>query len=75
MQGVGFREFTRAAAERRGLAGWVRNRSDGTVEARLVGSAEQLSFFASVLTHPIGGAAEQDDEAADPEPDPAPRLS
>lgn len=43
--------------------------------ARLVGSAEQLSFFASVLTHPIGGAAEQDDEAADPEPDPAPRLS
>lgn len=32
VQGVGFRNFVRRRAERRGLRGWVRNRSDGTVE-------------------------------------------
>ncbi|MCJ8499983.1 acylphosphatase [Desulfatitalea alkaliphila] len=33
VQGVFFREETRRAAERLGVSGWVRNRSDGTVEA------------------------------------------
>ncbi len=42
VQGVGFREFTRRAAEGRGAAGFVRNRADGTVEAQLVASAEAL---------------------------------
>ena len=37
VQGVGYREFARRAAVAQGLAGFVRNRSDGTVEARLVG--------------------------------------
>ena len=40
VQGVGFREFTRRAAEARGAAGFVRNRSDGGVEAQLVAPAE-----------------------------------
>src|SRR5512134_672337 len=31
VQGVGFRPFVHAAATRRGLSGWVRNRSDGLV--------------------------------------------
>jgi acylphosphatase len=39
VQGVGYREFTRRAAERHGVAGFVRNRADGTVEARLIGAA------------------------------------
>ena len=43
VQGVGFREFTRRCAEARGAAGFVRNRSDGTVEARLVAPAEAMS--------------------------------
>ena len=33
VQGVGYREFTRRAALRLSVAGWVRNRSDGAVEA------------------------------------------
>lgn len=33
VQGVGFRAWTVREAGRRGLAGWVRNRRDGSVEA------------------------------------------
>jgi len=37
VQGVWFRGSTRDEARRLGLAGWVSNRSDGTVQARLQG--------------------------------------
>jgi acylphosphatase len=37
VQGVGYREFTRLAALRLGVSGWVRNRSDGAVEALICG--------------------------------------
>jgi acylphosphatase len=37
VQGVGYREFTRRAALRLGVTGWVRNRSDGAVEALICG--------------------------------------
>jgi acylphosphatase len=37
VQGVGYREALRREALARGLAGWVRNRRDGTVEAVLQG--------------------------------------
>jgi acylphosphatase len=39
VQGVGYREFTRRAAQRLDVSGWVRNRSDGAVEALLRGPA------------------------------------
>jgi len=38
VQGVGYREFTRRAALRLNVSGWVRNRSDGAVEALARGS-------------------------------------
>lgn len=38
VQGVGYREFTRRAALRLHVSGWVRNRSDGAVEALVRGS-------------------------------------
>ena len=38
VQGVGYREFTRRAALRLGVSGWVRNRSDGAVEALVRGA-------------------------------------
>ena len=38
VQGVGYREFTRRAALRLNVSGWVRNRSHGAVEALVRGS-------------------------------------
>ena len=37
VQGVGFRAFVEGEALARGLAGWVRNRRDGAVEAVFMG--------------------------------------
>ena len=37
VQGVFFRAWTQEMAEELGLSGWVRNRSDGTVEALFCG--------------------------------------
>lgn len=42
VQGVGFRYALRDEAERLGITGWVRNRSDGSVEALVQGDAEAL---------------------------------
>lgn len=42
VQGVWFRESTRRIAERHGVAGWVRNRPNGTVEAHLEGGREDV---------------------------------
>jgi acylphosphatase len=42
VQGVFFRDATREAARSRGLAGWVRNRDDGTVEAVFEGEPEAV---------------------------------
>jgi acylphosphatase len=39
VQGVWFREATRLEAERLGVAGWVRNCADGSVEAAIEGEA------------------------------------
>jgi acylphosphatase len=43
VQGVGFRWFVEREAHTLGVAGWVRNRADGTVEVLAMGSKEQLS--------------------------------
>ncbi len=42
VQGVFFRDSTRRAAESRGVAGWVRNRDDGSVEAWFEGDADAV---------------------------------
>jgi acylphosphatase len=42
VQGVGFRESVVREARSRGLAGWVRNRLDGSVELQIQGSRQQL---------------------------------
>jgi acylphosphatase len=43
VQGVGFRWFVEREAHLLGLAGWVRNNSDGRVEVLAQGTPEQLS--------------------------------
>lgn len=45
VQGVAFRASACAEAERLGLCGWVRNRSDGRVEAVVAGSAGAVEHF------------------------------
>jgi len=42
VQGVGYRVFAETAAARRGVAGWVRNRDDGTVEVLAEGTPEAV---------------------------------
>ena len=51
MQGVWFRDSARLQAERHGLAGWVRNRADGTVEAELEGAATEVALVVSWFEH------------------------
>jgi acylphosphatase len=45
VQGVFFRKTTVQEAERLGLAGWVKNRTDGRVEIEAEGTAEALEAF------------------------------
>ncbi|MEM6491846.1 MAG: acylphosphatase [Pseudomonadota bacterium] len=42
VQGVGYRDWLVAEARAAGLAGWVRNRDDGTVEALIAGPTSAL---------------------------------
>jgi acylphosphatase len=42
VQGVGFRFAVERAAQLRGVAGWVRNRPDGAVEAVFEGQREDV---------------------------------
>ena len=42
VQGVGFRAWTEVIATERELAGWVRNRRDGSVEAVFCGTQESV---------------------------------
>ena len=42
VQGVGYRAWAEEEALRRDLAGWVRNRRDGTVEAMFSGPDQEV---------------------------------
>jgi acylphosphatase len=43
VQGVFFRDTTRRQAQHRGVAGWVRNRADGAVEAVFEGEPDAVA--------------------------------
>jgi acylphosphatase len=42
VQGVGYRDWAVATGQRLSLSGWVRNRTDGSVEALVVGDDEAV---------------------------------
>jgi acylphosphatase len=48
VQGVGYRDALRDAAEKHKVTGWVRNRRDGSVEAVFAGPA---SVVAEMIAH------------------------
>ena len=43
VQAVGFRNWMKKSAEKKGVLGWVRNASDGSVEAFIQGEDENLN--------------------------------
>lgn len=56
VQGVGFRDFLLTSAQHHQLDGWVRNRSDGTVEALVSGPTKKVELFVSHATQGPHGA-------------------
>ena len=56
VQGVFFRDSVRREAERRGVAGWARNCSDGTVEAVFEGPAEAVEAMVEACRRGPGHA-------------------
>ncbi len=60
VQGVGFRWFTREAAQREGATRWVRNLPDGRGEAFVEGEAESVDRIERSLRQGPGGARVED---------------
>lgn len=56
VQGVGYRYAATRAARRFAVVGWVRNRSDGTVEVLAEGSAISIAELAAWLESGPPGA-------------------
>jgi acylphosphatase len=69
VQGVFFRDSTRQRAEAAGVAGWVANRPDGTVEAVFEGDVDGVdSLVAWMHDGPRGAEVERVDvEDGEPE--------
>jgi acylphosphatase len=68
VQGVFFRDSTRRRAQAEGVAGWVRNRSDGAVEAWFEGPADAVERLVAFARRGPRGAAVESVEVVDEEP-------
>jgi acylphosphatase len=67
VQGVWFRGSTEAEARAAGLAGWVRNRPDGTVEAVFEGTPEAVAaLLAFCRRGPRSARVDRVDEFEEP---------
>lgn len=56
VQGIFFRAYAQAEGTKIGVKGWVRNRSDGTVEAAIEGEPEQVEQMVAWLKQGSPGA-------------------
>lgn len=69
VQGVFFRDSTRKEAQNRGVAGWVRNASDGTVEAVFEGEPDDVEALVSFVRSGPGSADVERVDVDDEEPE------
>ena len=66
VQGVGFRFAVERAALSRGVAGWIRNNADGTVEAVFEGRREDVETLIDFCRRgPRGAEVERVDVTAE----------
>ena len=69
MQGVGFRFAVERAASSRAVSGWVRNRSDGAVEAVFEGEPQDVEALVDFCRSGPGRAEVRDAEVSEEEPE------
>jgi acylphosphatase len=69
VQGVYFRDTTRRLARQAGVAGWVRNRADGAVEAVFEGPDEGVERLVDFCRCGPRGARVDRTEVLDEEPE------
>jgi len=68
VQGVGFRWFVEREAHTLGIAGWVRNNADGSVEVLAMGTRDQLVGLRSRLRNGPRAARVDDVEELEAKP-------
>ena len=70
VQGVGYRHAAVQAATESGVTGWVRNCSDGSVEAYVQGSQAAVAAFAAWCRRgpPLACVTDVESESAPPDP-------
>jgi acylphosphatase len=69
VQGVGFRWSAREEAHRLGVAGWARNRSDGSVEVEVEGEPARVDRMIEWLRTGPPGSRVDAVEVSDARPD------
>jgi acylphosphatase len=69
VQGVFFRDSTEKEASSRGVAGWVRNRDDGAVEAVFEGDADAVEGLVEFCRSGPSQADVRDVDVSEEEPE------
>jgi acylphosphatase len=69
VQGVFFRDSTEEEAGKRGVSGWVTNRSDGAVEALFEGEPDAVDALVDFVKSGPSQADVRDVEVSDAEPE------